>query len=157
MSNCGTKDILMWIAELEKMTFSDAWSYESICDTAEYDYNRIFIAYMDEGGELVSCDYREYNGNSEKLCGYLISNVVADESELLRIAVLRKLRKCGYGQALMDQYIKDTACNRYFLEVRKGNSSARTLYEKMGYKEAGMRKAYYDKPVEDAVIYELDK
>lgn len=156
MSSCDTKDILVWISKLEKITFSDAWSYESICDTAGYDYNRIFIVYQDKAGELVSCDYREYNGNIEKLCGYLVSNVMADESELLRIAVLPESRKCGYGRALMDEYIKTTACHRYFLEVRKGNAAARRLYEKIGYKELGLRRAYYDRPIEDAVIYELD-
>ena len=38
------------------------------------------------------------------------------------------------------------------LEVRTGNEAAKRLYEKFGFKEAGLRKGYYEDNGEDAVI-----
>ena len=40
----------------------------------------------------------------------------------------------------------------FFLEVRESNSAARTLYEELGYEQIGVRKRFYEKPVENAVI-----
>ncbi|MGZ7144902.1 GNAT family N-acetyltransferase, partial [Streptococcus pyogenes] len=39
-----------------------------------------------------------------------------------------------------------------FLEVRESNKAARGLYEKFGFKKVGLRKKYYQNPVEDAVL-----
>jgi ribosomal-protein-alanine N-acetyltransferase len=41
------------------------------------------------------------------------------------------------------------------LEVRESNASARGLYEKQGFREAGRRRGYYTDPVEDAILYSL--
>ena len=46
----------------------------------------------------------------------------------------------------------DKNVTSYFLEVRQSNLPAIALYEKMGYKNIGIRKNFYEKPVEDAVI-----
>ena len=40
----------------------------------------------------------------------------------------------------------------FFLEVRESNSAARNLYEKAGYRGIGVRKRFYERPVEDAVV-----
>ena len=61
----------------------------------------------------------------------------------------------GIAKSLMDaieQYGADKKIESYFLEVRKSNSAAISLYTKMGYKDIGVRKNFYEKPVEDAVI-----
>ena len=38
------------------------------------------------------------------------------------------------------------------LEVRESNDAARRLYEKMKYKQIGIRKRFYERPVEDAIV-----
>ena len=40
----------------------------------------------------------------------------------------------------------------FFLEVRESNAGAISLYQKMGYKEIGKRKRFYERPVEDALV-----
>lgn len=40
----------------------------------------------------------------------------------------------------------------FFLEVRESNDAARRLYEKMKYKQIGIRKRFYERPVEDAIV-----
>ena len=40
----------------------------------------------------------------------------------------------------------------FFLEVRESNDAARRLYEKMGYEQIGVRKNFYEKPAENAII-----
>jgi len=46
--------------------------------------------------------------------------------------------------------------SRIWLEVRVSGSSARRLYEKLGFVESGRRKSYYTEPLEDAIIMSLD-
>lgn len=151
------EEIIQRIADIEKLTFSDAWSYESIADTIRYEYNHLYVAYLDEDG-MVHCEsYNCYEGGAKFICGYLIANQMADESELLRVAVTEEYRQKGIGRCLLEYYLTDIHGNRYFLEVRESNAAARRLYEKYGYKALGFRKAYYHEPEEAAVIYELEK
>ena len=44
---------------------------------------------------------------------------------------------------------------RWTLEVRAGNEAAKTLYDRFGFVENGIRKGYYDNPKEDAVLMVL--
>ena len=50
---------------------------------------------------------------------------------------------------------RDGGTDVLFLEVRAGNERARNLYKSAGFRETGRRKAYYRRPVEDAVLMEL--
>lgn len=162
--------IICEIADLEQITFSDAWSKESIFDTFLQDYNQVFLAF-DINGELVLKDipgaknvenilnlYAEKSDNGNwTFLGYLIANYISDESELLRVAVYPEYRNKHIGTNLIDFYVsyrKDEAIN-YFLEVRCSNLAARHLYEKYGYSVIGTRKAYYKNPTEDAVLYAM--
>ena len=83
---------------------------------------------------------------------------IADESELLRIAVADKFRKLGVGENLMMAYKEElkSHCDKFFLEVRYTNEPAKKLYEKLGYKEISIRKDYYSNPKEDACIFSLE-
>jgi [ribosomal protein S18]-alanine N-acetyltransferase len=42
--------------------------------------------------------------------------------------------------------------HRATLEVRRSNDAARHLYERFGFGAAGVRRAYYSNPVEDAIV-----
>ena len=162
------------ISEMEELVFADCWSAESIRDTMSQDYNFLLAAYVlgndikirvIEGGpdrdrdeELVMTFGREFYVNEEdyKFAGYLIANIIIDESELLRIAVSPDMRKMGIAKTMMEEYHRyiEPSCIKSILEVRQGNVAARTLYEKMGYNNISIRKGYYNNPCEDAIIYE---
>ena len=50
---------------------------------------------------------------------------------------------------------RNKGVKRFFLEVRKSNEKALKLYEKAGFTRLSVRKAYYQDPVEDAIVMEL--
>lgn len=168
--------MLRQISYIEKDNFSDPWSVESLWGTMVRDYNLIYFAlgneikytvYSFRGGEEIKVDCirdvevkdREVKKPGEKLLmGYVIATDIADESELLRIAVADKFKGRGVGYELMCSYkdsLKDH-CDKFFLEVRTSNDKARALYEKIGYKSVGTRKNYYSEPTEDAEIYSME-
>ena len=82
------------------------------------------------------------------LCGesrvdaVIIISKVLDECEVLNLAVSKKKRRQGFGKlilksALEDDFLKNTSV---FLEVRKSNVAAISLYEKVGFNKIGERK-----------------
>ena len=77
--------------------------------------------------------------------GFSLMRVVADEAELLLIAVAPPEREKGVGRALIDDFISLASAQgarRLHLEVRDGNRAI-ALYERAGFAVAGRRHAYY--------------
>jgi ribosomal-protein-alanine N-acetyltransferase len=90
--------------------------------------------------------------------GFVLVRVVADEAEILTLAVVPALRRSGRGRALLAAAHRIAAAggaSRVFLEVMDGNSAAKTLYESAGYREVGRRSRYYADGA-DAVLLRLD-
>lgn len=129
------------VAQMEGNSFADAWTEAMVADSLAQKYNHLWIAEDDAGMPY----------------GYLLANVLGDETELLRVAVNPEWRKDGIGQLLMDAYLMfaRTVAVRGLLEVRHGNDAAKHLYEKNGYHLLACRKNYYKHPDEDADIYEI--
>ncbi len=175
----GYDEIVSLVAELEHTTFSDGWSRDSIEDTLKYNYNCIYTTWnFREKTYIIKCQsdsvdgtkhtlgyYTEdgipweegYNNSQDiEFTGYLIANNIADESELLRIAVKKDFRCYGIGGKLIRFYHNDIGDSgkTFFLEVRESNQAARHLYEKNSYTKIATRKNYYKSPDEDGVIYQ---
>jgi ribosomal-protein-alanine N-acetyltransferase len=78
--------------------------------------------------------------------GFLLGRVIADEAELLTLAVDPALRRRGIARALLAQFL-DVARNRgaarAFLEVAADNAAALALYRGAGFAEDGLRRGYY--------------
>jgi ribosomal-protein-alanine N-acetyltransferase len=80
---------------------------------------------------------------------------VLDELHINNLAVVPELRRHGIGSILLDFVLKkgtELGARRATLEVRRSNEAARLLYERFGFTVAGVRAAYYSKPVEDALV-----
>ena len=89
------------------------------------------------------------------ICGYLMGRTVADEAEILRLAVAFDKRRQGVARQLLDHAFTTLLENNVttcFLELRATNTIALTLYEKNGFQTNGIRKNYYHAPCEDAVV-----
>jgi [ribosomal protein S18]-alanine N-acetyltransferase len=89
--------------------------------------------------------------------GLLIARQVADEAEILNIAVRPQSRRAGYGSALLlalEEEFHRQHVARVFLEVRASNAAAIAFYRKHGFVPIDSRKAYYSHPREDAVVME---
>ena len=90
------------------------------------------------------------------LCGFAIALHAAGDWELENIVVASAARRRGLGAQLLGTVLahaRKSRAQRVFLEVRASNAAARALYGKLGFVAAGRRAAYYQNPVEDAIVY----
>ena len=81
--------------------------------------------------------------------GFALGRVVADEAELLTVAVRPGARRRGIAARCLAEFhgrAADKGATRAFLEVAATNAGARALYSGAGYAEDGRRRAYYALP-----------
>lgn len=126
------------IAALEKLCFSDPWSENSIAYELTNRLSYWLVA--EENGEVV---------------GYVGSQSVLGESDMMNVAVHPDHRRKGIAETLVlalckDLKQRDNVC--LTLEVRVSNAPAIALYEKFGFTQVGRRPNYYCNPREDALI-----
>ncbi len=126
------------IVRIERACFSDAWSAQGL--SAEIEAGRMWCAITD--GDAVA--------------GYIVAWNIAGECEIANLAVDPTRRRQGIGRALLAHILAWDA-QRFFLEVRVGNTAARALYAASGFVEYGVRKNYYRSPTEDALLLYKDK
>ena len=123
---------------IEKQIFSIPWSQKSFEDACQSNDN-IYLG----------C---EMNGQIAGYCGLW---TVLGEGNITNMAVSGGFRRLGIAETLMKEMEKRGMSKNvvtYFLEVRKSNEAAVNLYKKMGYVQIGVRKNFYEKPVEDALV-----
>ena len=90
--------------------------------------------------------------------GFIIGRQVADEAEVLNVAVSPLARRKGQGGALLKAALDEfraRGASRVYLEVRESNLAARAFYAKHGFSQAGKRLNYYRKPEEAAIVMEM--
>ncbi|KIN71400.1 Ribosomal-protein-alanine acetyltransferase [Sulfitobacter guttiformis KCTC 32187] len=107
--------------------------------------------------ELTSLLAQPYIAAFTVMGGFALTRTVAGESELLTLAVSPAYQRRGIARDLMAQWINaaQTSADTAFLEVSADNYAAINLYEKHGFANCGLRKAYYsrkDSPSVDALI-----
>lgn len=126
------------VAQLEKQCFSDPWSENSVNSELTNPLSLWVVAL--DGIEVV---------------GYVGSQSVLDEADMMNIAVAADYRRQGIAERLVDSLI-DQLANKgvhcLTLEVRASNAAAIALYQKLGFQQVGLRPNYYTKPKEDALI-----
>lgn len=126
------------IYAIEVESFSSPWSREAVL--MEVISPRSHYLVVDVESEII---------------GYAGLWKIFDEGHITNIAVKQGYRHKGLGYLLMLELIKYAKINeigKLTLEVRVSNLAALTLYKKLGFEEAGRRKAFYDDPTEDAII-----
>lgn len=85
-------------------------------------------------------------------CGFWI---ILDEAHITTIAVDPDIQGKGYGKKLLTYIMalaKEWGIKKMTLEVRVSNTKAQSLYEKLGFKQEGIRRGYYSDNREDAII-----
>lgn len=126
------------IAELEKVCFSQPWSYKSLEEELDNKTAHFFVA-LSEG----------------EVAGYIGVYVVYESCFVTNVAVFPKFRRQGIGRALIKMAIltADAMGTDFIsLEVRTTNYPARALYKSLGFEEMGRRRDFYRNPTEDALI-----
>ena len=92
---------------------------------------------------------------SRRTVGFCSFWRVLDELHVNNLAVAQAYRRRGIGTALMTFVLNEGSrlgAHRATLEVRRSNDAARQLYERLGFLAAGVRRAYYTNPIEDALV-----
>ena len=93
-----------------------------------------------------------------RAAGYLLAYTAADETEIARIAVVKELQRQGVARTLLaelEAICRTESIAKILLDVRSGNEAARSLYEKAGFTEDGIRQRFYENPDEDAVLMSM--
>lgn len=122
-------------ALLDSCFGESAWSMESLRSQMEKADSRCTVAMIDN-----------------QIVGFLAFEQIADEGSIVEVAVRLDHRRKGIARALIESALSDDSLKEIFLEVRESNISAIRLYESFGFERIGIRKDYYDKPKEDAVM-----
>ena len=132
-------------------------------DAADAEGVRTLLAGIPEAAQWLPPDLQVSQANSVlrvveeegELSGLIIFRIIADEAEILNLAVEARRRRLGIASRLVEDMIaasKAAGVKRVFLEVRDSNRVAREFYARMGFAEAGRRRRYYRQPVEDALV-----
>ncbi len=126
------------VAALERQTFSVPWSENSFRTSLRLP-DTLYLTVRQEG-------------RLAGYCGFLQSS---DEADVMNVAVAPEFRNRGVGRRMLQELMergRGRGVLRYTLEVRQSNAAAIHLYEKLGFVFAGIRKNFYEKPTESAVI-----
>lgn len=130
------------VCEIEKETFSDPWSREDFADSLKNGSNGYLVAEVDD--------------HVAGYCGYW---GIAGEGYIYNVAVKKEHRNRKIGNSMLKALLEDAkgrGITSVTLEVRCSNEAAIHLYESLGFKASGIRKDFYTKPKEDAVIMWLN-
>jgi len=126
------------VAELEVACFNDPWSLRAFEGEAKNPLS-LWVVAEDEG----------------KVVGYIGSQSVLGQADIMNLAVNPDYRRKGIGRELvlaLVEELKKQDVTVAMLEVRVSNTPAIMLYEGLGFCKVGRRKNYYFHPKEDAYI-----
>lgn len=141
---CERRDLRELLA-IEEAQFPEPWTKTMLLDEITNVETRRYTVAV-EGGRVV---------------GYLGVMFVLDELHVNTIGTLPGEEGRGIASSLLDEALEDAkarAITRATLEVATSNERAQRLYFRYGFKPVGVRKNYYERSHEDALILwaELD-
>lgn len=126
------------VLSVEQCSFSHPWSRQSFIDELQKESSYLFVAL-----------------ENDMVIGYCVMSTVLDEGSLLDICVDSNYRRKGVAKALFDKLCEvalQLSLAFITLEVRASNEGAISLYSTLGFEEVAVRKNYYSKPLEDALL-----
>ena len=126
------------VAALEKLCFSDPWSERSVASELT---NKLSLW-------LVAVE-------NDTVVGYVGSQTVMGETDMMNVAVHPDFRKRGIATALivgLVEELRKQGSHCLTLEVRASNAPAISVYSALEFREVGRRRNYYRNPREDALI-----
>ena len=129
------------VAELEKELFSAPWDEKSLKSELDNPLSLWLVALL-----------------GDRVAGYVGSQTVLEESDMMNLAVRPEFRRQGLGRLLVNTliYELETDSHCLLLEVRQSNEGAIALYRGLGFRQVGRRPNYYKRPTEDALILRKD-
>lgn len=139
IARLSADDDLGEIAALQARSFTNPWNAESLrWELANTDVARLYVLRQDQ-----------------HVAGYCACWVILDELHINSLAIDPARRRQGLASALLRAVIRDAVAagaTQATLEVRRSNTAALALYERLGFAVEGVRADYYQQPREDALI-----
>ena len=132
------QDHVPQVAQLEKECFCDPWSENAVASELKNPLSLWLVAV-----------------DGQKVAGYVGSQSVMGEADMMNIAVSSDYRRSGIAQELVERLVallREKDVYSLTLEVRASNEPAKALYSKLGFNQVGRRPNYYRNPKEDALI-----
>ena len=131
------------VLRIEREMYDYPWSEEIFRDCLRVDYSNWGLI------------------KDEKFIGYAVLSIAVGEAHVLNICLDKEYTGQGLGEYFLNELLlvaKEQSADCVFLEVRLSNAVATSLYKKMGFKEIGQRKNYYQAADgrEDALVFSLD-
>ncbi len=126
------------IAQIESKCFSMPWSAKSLGQELDNENAHFLTAVF-----------------AHQVTGYIGVIEICGEADITNAAVDPTFRRLGIGKKLLKSAEEGALrrnCESITLEVRASNAAAISLYEKNGYEKVGIRKGFYEKPTEDALL-----
>ena len=128
------------LARLHATSFADAWSAEWIAKLLAHPSTFAFLAEGESGG-------------------FVLVRAAGGEAEILTLVVAPAARRRGIGSALISaacRHAQEMGAGTMYLEVSRTNEPAKALYGRLGFREVGRRRGYYQEPGgsnEDALVF----
>ena len=128
------------LVRLHATSFADAWSAEWIAKLLAVPGTFVFLADGESGG-------------------FVLVRAAGGEAEILTLAVAPAARRRGIGTVLISaacRRAQEMGAGAMFLEVGRTNEPAKALYTRLGFREVGRRRGYYQEPGgsnEDALVF----
>jgi ribosomal-protein-alanine N-acetyltransferase len=132
------------VVELEKLCYAEPWSRRQFRGALEGTANQRVLVLR--------------HGPRRRLAGYVVLQTVVDELHVHNVAVDPDLRGLGLGRRLVRLALafgEKRGARLVFLEVRRSNEVALRLYTSLGFEQVGVRRGYYARPREDALVLRL--
>ncbi len=127
------------VCSLEEEAFSMPWHKQSFIEMIENKDALYLVAIEDN--QVVGC------------CGL---RSIVGEGDISNIVVKKECQGRGIAQLMLKELMetgnKRFQIESFTLEVRLSNQNAIHIYEKLGFNSEGIRKNFYEKPTEDAMI-----
>jgi ribosomal-protein-alanine N-acetyltransferase len=143
------------VLAIERRSFPTPWSLAMfVLELSRPSGVCLAIAQAEELGSSENADGGgRARAGRQRLLGYLICSRYADDWHIMNIAIDPSDRRRGLATALLEELFARAGRDRaYTLEVRTSNGPAIALYERFGFRAAGVRRRYYQDTGEDALI-----
>ncbi len=134
-------EMLPHLQVIEDEAYPEPWTTGMFREEMRNQHSHFYCAYHDDA-----------------LVGYAGFWLLLDDAHITTITTRLELRGQGYGREQMQHLIeraREVNAQRMSLEVRPSNTAARQMYTQFGFTEIGIRKEYYAKSREDALVLEL--
>jgi ribosomal-protein-alanine N-acetyltransferase len=134
------------ILAIEEGSFVTPWSRNCFLEELHSRLSKMFVARTTGGGE-------------RRVAGYLCAWFVAEEVHILNLACHPGFRRRKAATGLLAHCLDRAGADGMqwtYLEVRRSNDQALSLYSKFGFKPVGLRKGYYTDTREDAIVMALE-